>query len=424
MKPYTLHTLRSGARAVLIPRHETEAATILVTYPVGSRYETRNLAGVSHFIEHLMFKGTVQRPTTLAISKELDGFGAEYNAFTSKDHTAYYVKAAAAKLPVAADVLADMLFHSKFDAKEIERERKVIVEEINMYEDNPLYSIEDLFETTLFGDAHPVGRDVIGTREVIRTVSRAAILKYRSRFYGANTPIVVVAGKFDAATTLALLGSKFRGAKRLRPVAPKPYRRYPAGIRVAVKQKKTEQVQLGLGFPGLPLGHRDLPALQLLAVALGGSMSSRLFIQIRERLGLCYSVRASASVYTDAGALYIQAGLDRSRLDLAIRAILKELLRVRREGIKPEELTRAKDYLQGKLVLDLEDSENIANFYARQLALLGKLETPEQRFARFARVTPADVRRVARAVIQPKTLTLAAIGPGLDRGHLTRMVRR
>lgn len=422
-KPYTLHRLPSGARCLLVPRGETDAVTLFVVYPVGSRYETGDVAGVSHFIEHLMFKGTKRRPTTLSISKELDGVGAEYNAFTSKDHTAYYVKVQSHRLTLAVDVLSDMLKHSKFDPKEIDRERKVIVEEINMYEDNPLYSIEDLFETTLFGSAHPLGRDVIGTKEVIRSVPRRTILGYRARFYGSNTPTVVVAGKYDSAEVLGLLRRAFDGSRRLRPVAPKSYRRFPDGVRVAAREKKTEQVQLGLGFPGFPHRHPDLPALTLLAIALGGSMSSRLFIKIRERLGLCYAIRATTNVYADAGALYVQAGLDRARLDLAVRAILKEFWSVRARGVSPLDLARAKDYTRGKLVLDLEDSESLANFYGRQYVLTGRIDTPEEKMAKLDRVTAADVRRVARVVVQPRRLALAAIGPKLDRAHLARLSR-
>lgn len=424
MKPFAFHRLPSGARCMLVPRSETDAATLFVIYPVGSRYETPDVAGVSHFIEHLMFKGTKKRPTTLAISKELDGVGAEYNAFTSKDHTAYYVKVQSHRLTLAVDVLSDMLKHSTFNPKEIDRERTVIAEEINMYEDNPLYSIEDLFETTLFGPRHALGRDVIGTKAVIRSVPRSKILRYRGRFYGANTPTVVVAGKFNSASALKLLSRAFSGARKLRPVTPAPYRRFPAGLRVTVREKKTEQVQLGLGFPGFPHGHRDLPVLTLLAVALGGSMSSRLFIQIRERLGLCYAIRATTSVYTDTGALYVQAGLDRTRLDLAVAAILKELAKVRARGITGNELTRAKDFTRGKLVLDLEDSESLANFYGKQWALTGRVETPQEKLAKLAAVTRADVRRVARVVVARRRLAVAAIGPKLTRAGLLRAVRR
>jgi predicted Zn-dependent peptidase len=424
VQPYSRHRLPSGATALLIPRQDTEAVTLFVVYPVGSRYETPSVAGVSHFIEHLMFKGTKKRPTTLHISRELDGVGAEYNAFTSKDHTAYYVKVQSHRLELAVDVLSDMLRNSKFDPKEIQRERKVIVEEINMYEDNPLYSIEDLFETLLFGGNHPLGRDTIGTREVIRSVSRISILRYRKRFYAANTPIIVVAGKFEQAAVLRTLKTAFAGSTRLRPVSPPKYRRYPTGLRVSVREKKTEQVQLGLGFPALPYLHPDLPALSLLTVALGGSMSSRLFIQIRERLGLCYSIRATTNVFSDAGALFIQAGLDRARLDLAITAILKELANVRARGITPKELLRAKDYTRGKLVLDLEDSESLANFYGRQLVLTGRMETPAEKLAKLQRVTGADIRRVAKRIIVQRSLALSAIGPRLDRAKLLATVRR
>lgn len=415
--------LKNGLRMIVAPRHETEAVTALVLFKVGSRNETRDINGVSHFLEHLMFKGTKKRPNTLAISKELDGIGAEYNAFTGKDYTGYYIKANWVKLPLLLDLLSDMLYNSKFDPKEIERERGVIVEEINMYRDNPLMYLEDIFERAMFGD-HPLGWDIAGPRQVIRTVSRRKMIAYKETFYQPNNTQVIVAGRVDEKTIFDQIRSAFETNHKAK-AQPKPRKKTITQKKpiVVLSHKETEQVQIGLGYPAYPYRHKGLIALHVLAAVLGGNMSSRLFIQVRERRGLAYAIKARVSMYEDTGCLMIQAGLAQNRVDEAIKVILAELEQVRKKGITPVELSRAKEFLKGQLVLQMEDSQNAANYYGQQALFQPSIKTPHEREKEVDDVTRADILRVAKDIIRQPLLTLAIIGPFKEKAHFERLLK-
>lgn len=417
-------TLPNGLRILTVPLRDTKAVTIFVFAKVGSRYETKSINGISHFIEHLMFKGTTKRPSTLDISKLLDGVGAQYNAFTSKDWTGYYVKINHEHTDMALDVVSDMLQHSKFDAKEIERERGVIIEEINMYDDNPTMSIDDIFEEIIFGLHHPLGWNIAGPRQVIREVSRASMIKFRDRHYQAKNMWVVVAGRLDPKLDQAI--TKYFRHVRTRPtvLAAKPYRRGPITPAVKIKYKEVEQIQIGLGVPALKYTDDRLPALQLLSIILGGNMSSRLFIQVRERRGLAYSVRASVNPYEDTGAFMVQAGLDKRRLEPALKVIMAELKKFKTTPVGSVELKRAKEFLRGKMILDLEDSDSIASWYGRQVLFHKKIKTPEQALERMMTVTPADIRRIAKKLFTRQAMRLAVIGPYKTEGNLPQIIRQ
>lgn len=416
------YTLKNGLRVIVAPMHETKAMTALVLVKVGSRYETRKINGVSHFVEHLMFKGTKKRPTSLDISKELDGIGAEYNAFTGKDHTGYYVKANYEKAELALEMLSDMLFNSSFDPKEIERERGVIVEEINMYEDNPLMFAEDLFEQTVYGD-RPLGWNVAGPKEVIRTVSREDILNYHHEYYQPKNMLVAVAGRMDAK--LLNLVKKYFGQS----INGNPIKKYPKIVigqnkpQIEVKYKDTEQVQLCLGFPSYDYFNKKLYTLYLLSVILGGNMSSRLFTSIREKKGLCYFIRAGVNVYQDTGNLMIQAGLDKTRIKEAITEILKELGKARQDGVTADELRKAKDFLKGKLILDLEASDHVASWFSKQELLTDKMLTPAEQIRLLERVTVADIKKIASELILTKRLNVSLIGPYKDAAEFSRLLK-
>ncbi len=421
---YKKTVLKNGLRVLMVPRPGSEAITLFVVVKVGSRCETPRLNGISHFLEHMMFKGTKRRPSTLEISKALDQVGAEYNAFTSKDHTAYYIKIHRSKIKLALDVLSDMVLSSKFDPAEVQREKGVIVEEINMYEDNPLMYVEDLFEQTVFGKHHPLGRLIAGSRANIRALRRSSVVDYFSRYYTARNAVVVVAGPVDNAVKKQIT-DYFGSWRRGRSVEPAPlFRRRQQQPRLTVQYKKTEQVQLCLGFPALSYTDRDLPALELLSIILGGNMSSRLFISIRERQGLAYFIHASVNPYEDTGAFCIQAGIDKTRLNLAVTAILEELKKVKRSGITDAELAKAKQFVRGKMILELEDSSHLASWYGRQEALLRKVETPEERLAKINAVTAFKLKRLAQRIFRKPIFNLAAIGPIRKTQPLKRIVLR
>jgi len=411
------YTLKNGLRVIVAPMHETKAMTALVLVKVGSRYEKRKINGVSHFVEHLLFKGTKKRPTSLDISKELDGIGAEYNAFTSKDHTGYYIKANYEKAELALEMLSDMLFNSLFEAKEIERERGVIVEEINMYEDNPLMFAEDLFEQTMYGD-HPLGWHIAGPKEVIKSVTREDIMKYHHYYYQPKNMLVAVAGRQDAKL-LNLIKKYFGQAKNKQTI-----KKFPSIVikqkapQLSLKFKDTEQVQLCLGFPSYDYFDKRLYALYLLGVILGGSKSSRLFTSIREKKGLCYFVLAQVNVYQDTGNLMIQAGLDKSRLKEAIVEILKELKKIKRGDVTTSELRKAKDFLKGKLILDLETSDHVASWFSKQELLTDKMLTPAKQLELLEKVKLAEIKKVANELVVTKKINLSLIGPFKKKNEL------
>lgn len=425
MNKPTLRHLKNGMSAILVPQKGATSMTIFVMTKVGSRYETREINGASHFIEHLMFKGTKKYATTEILTRTLDQFGAEYNAFTGKDLTAYYIKMDAAKTPLAIDLLHEMLFKSKYEQKEIDRERGVIIEEINMYEDNPRMHLDDLLEEALFPDS-TLGWNIAGPREVIKTVSREDLITYRDSYYIPERMTVVVAGKIVQGT-LQLLQKTFGSVKSPKKREDRPFNvfRAPTKLVNAVKlqAKQTEQVQLAMAFHGIKLGAKDVPAATLLSTILGGSMSSRLFIQIRERLGLCYSIRAGHECLEDTGIFSISSGLDKKRVNEAVKAIFKELKLIKKTLVKPEELRRAKDHIRGRTMLAFEDSSTQADWYGRQWMFQGTLETPEEKMRRLEQVTASDIRRVAKLILQPERMAAAAIGPFAKTTEFAKMMK-
>jgi predicted Zn-dependent peptidase len=407
--------LPNGLRVHVLPFSGTEAATALVLVKVGSRDERLEINGASHYIEHLMFKGTKRRPTTLDISRALDAVGAEYNAFTGKEYTGYYVTIDAKKLPLALDMLHDMIFHSKYDPKEMDRERGVIIEEINMYEDNPTMHVEDLLEETLFRGS-TLGWNIAGSPKTMRNMTRDQVIAYRDAHYVPSRMVVAIAGKVDKKT-LAIVEKTFGSVKaKPDPTSHAPYAPLASSLatRCSVQNKPVEQLQVALGFPSFGVADPRNAALSLLASILGGTMSSRLFISVRERKGLCYFVRAENGPYDDVGNFMIRSGLDKSRLPEAMKTILGEVEKIKRSGVTPRELKEAKDNFRGRILLRLEESSNRADWYARQELLLGKAKTPEERMKEMDAVTAAEVKKVAREVLDLSKMAVAAIGPFKD----------
>jgi len=405
-------SLVNGVKVLVSSLKETQAVTVMVFVKVGSRCETQELNGASHFLEHMIFKGTKRRPDTLTISKELDGIGAEYNAFTSKDQTGYYIKVNYQHLDLALDMLSDLLVNSKFDAKELDRERGVIIEEINMYEDNPMAHIEDVFESGLYGDT-PLGWNIAGKKEGIAKMDRQKILNYKDRFYAGSNTWVVIAG--NVPKNLNQLVKKYFSIIPKKPGIPKfrPQKKFNPN-RVHLGYKQTEQSHLIIGGPGLKYSAKEMNALSLLTIMLGGNMSSRLFIEIREKLGLCYFIRAGLSPYEDIGHFQIQAGLDKNRINQAIPAILNEVGKMRKGEFQPEELRRAKEYIKGKFILDLEDSENIAGWLGKQALFMPKIKTAIERIKEIEAVKLSEVKAVAKRLLDQSKFHLAIIGPYKD----------
>lgn len=417
---YKKQTLKNGVRLITAPLHDTQTASLLVLFKVGSRQESPAIYGISHFIEHIMFKGTDKRPTTLDLSKELDGIGAEYNAFTGKDVTGYYIKSDARHLPLAIDMLSDMVINSKFDAGELEKEKGVIVEEINMYEDNPLMYVEEMLEELMF-DGGQLGHMIAGSRETVRGLNRKKLLAYKNNYYNGANVVIGLAGKFTDRQVKEI-AKKFSLKSGKKSVIKKTIRKQTAP-RVKVKHKETEQVQLALGFPAFSTYDKRAYALNLLAIILGGNMSSRLFINVREQKGLAYFIRSWPNLYEDTGSLVIQAGLDKARLELALETIILEIKNIMAGGVTAEELNRAKEFVAGKTAIDLEDSMSIAQYFANQELMNKPLMAPEQKLKKIFAVTAKEVQQVAKDVFNFKKANLAVIGPGLREDKLKKLIK-
>lgn len=421
MKP-RIKKLPNKLRVLTIPRQDTKAVTVLVLIKVGSRNEDAKVNGASHFIEHLLFKGTEKRPNTQVISQELDKIGAEYNAFTGKDHTGFYIKVRANKLDFALDMLEDMLFNSKFDKEEIERERGVILEEMNMYEDTPMIYCAEKLEEMMFGANNPLGRLTIGPRSVIKNVSRQQLVDYKDDYYKMNNMVIVVSGKLPKNTTYKIREAFHDKLPKGKIEAFQKFENTQTSKKVLLNYKKTEQVHLAMGFHGHGYSHKDHPAEVLLSVILGGNMSSRLFINVRERKGLAYFIRTDNATYEDTGALVVQSGLDKNRIYEAITAIIDELKKVKQGGVEKKELKRAQDYLAGRVALDLEDSSALAGWYGKQELLMKEMKTPEEKLREYKAVTPSDIKRVAKRIFQSKNLNLSIIGPYKDKKKFTKIL--
>jgi predicted Zn-dependent peptidase len=397
-----------------------KSVACFVMLAAGSRYETRDTSGIAHFAEHMFFKGTEKRPTARQIAGEIDAIGGEFNAFTGKEYTGYYVKCAAEHRDVALDVLIDMLRHSKFDPEEIEREKGVIVEEMNMYYDTPRDYVDGVYDELLYDD-QPLGWDIIGTKDTVRAVKRETFLSYLDRWYRAPRMVAGIAGALgqDVVPRLEeLLGDVQDGETG----APEPVRWEQDAPRVKLHTKQSDQAHIRIGVHSYPLGHPDRYALVLLATALGGGMSSRLFTEVRERRGLAYYIYGHNMAYTDTGTLFAQGGVDINRIDDAVATIVAEFGRIAAEPLEVDELEKARNFAKGRLVLSLEDPKGMILFGLRDEVLEGRLREPDDVLAGFDSVTLEDVSRVAEDIIRDERLNLALIGPFDDAERFEKLL--
>jgi predicted Zn-dependent peptidase len=413
--------LKNGLRVVTVPMPDTQTATVVVMAGVGSRYETEKEAGLSHFIEHMFFKGTEKRPSALVISETLDSIGGEFNAVTLKDRTGYYAKVDCKHIDVALDVIADIFLNSKIEAQEIEREKGTIIQELNMYEDDPRRNIGDVFERLLYVKNF-LGRPIIGYKKTIQSFERRDFINYIRRFYTANNTIVCVAGKIDEKNILHQVRKKFslmNAGKKLSIWKNIEDQKYPA---LKIKIKKTDQTHLILGNRAYHQNHKDRFVLALLAIILGGNMSSRLFIEVRERRGLAYAVSTFIDSFRECGYLATQAGVDHGKLEETIKIILREYKKIATEKVSVKELQKAKDYIKGKSLMGLEASDEVAVFHVDQELARNKIISEKEIFARIDKITTKDILRVARDIFRERTLNLAVIGPHRSRKKLQKIL--
>ncbi|MFZ3031590.1 MAG: pitrilysin family protein [Candidatus Moraniibacteriota bacterium] len=418
---YQKHTLKNGLRILLAPMQETGTATVIVMTGVGSRYETRAENGLAHFLEHMFFKGTTKRPTAMDISKELDAIGAEYNAYTGKDRTAYYAKVEAHHWETALDVVSDLFLNAKIEQEEIDRERGPVLQELNMYEDMPMRHIGDLWELHLYGD-HPLGWEIIGPKKNIQTLMRKDFIKYLNRGYVAENVVIGVAGKIDPKAVKKEIEKHFAKIRTGKKPMFKKNTKKQSQPEVFVQNKKTDQTQLIVGVRSYDMNHKDKYVLAVLSIILGGGMSSRLFMAVRERRGLAYSVHTMTESFHDAGYLATQAGVEHVNLEKTIKVILDEYQKIATEKVAADELKKAKEYIKGKMAMGLEGSDDVVEYLVTQETIRGEIVLPKEKAKLVDRVTAEDVLRVAKDIFVNKKLNLAVIGPKASKQKLIKIV--
>src|SRR3989344_3673971 len=420
---YNIHTLKNGLRVVLVPMSGTKTATVIVMSGTGSRYEDRRENGLAHFLEHMFFKGTNKRPNAKAISEELDTIGSVYNAFTAKERTAYYAKVSSRYLDTALDVISDIFLNSKLPEKEITKERGAIIQEIDMYEDMPMRTVDNVFDELMFGKEHPLGRTILGPKENILRFTRTEFATYLKRNYTPGNTVVCVAGAFSEAKVLAKIKKDFG---RLKPIAAPthiPYVFTQENPRIAIKEKKTDQTHFIIGVPAYPYLHKDEFAMAVLSTILGGGMSSRLFLEVREKRGLAYSIHAWVERYPDTGYLAVQAGVEHGKLEKTVETILAEFKKIKKQKVSSVELEKAKSYIKGTTTLSLETSDEIAGHAATSMINIGRVRSLDEILKGVDAVTAADVTRVAGDLLRTDKLNLAIIGPHVDKEKFSSLLR-
>ncbi len=419
---YQKTTLDNGLRILTENMPHTRSVSLCIFVGTGSRYEDDAQAGISHFTEHLLFKGTSKRPTSKDISEGIEGVGGILNGGTDKEITIYWSKVAQHHFSTALDVLVDMLLNSTFDPKEIEKERHVIMEEIHMCRDVPAQQVDMLIDELLWYN-HPLGREIAGTKESVAAITRNTMLDYlKSRYLPGNT-VVAVAGNIrhrEAVTDVKRVMGKWADSKLTGQfLAYKEPKKVP---QLRIENRDTEQTHLCLGLPGLSLFDPRRFALNLLNVVLGEGMSSRLFAEVRDKLGLAYSISSFVDHFQDTGSMTVSAGVDAKNLQAAVKAIVEQLARLK-EPIPEPELTKAREMSKGRLLLRMEDSRSVAGWLGGQEILLRKIMTLDEAIAVIDALTAEELQQVARDIIKGNKLRMAVVGPIPEDEPLEELLR-
>jgi len=416
-------TLTSGLRVLTQTLEGVKSVTALVLVKAGSRWEDKDINGISHFLEHMFFKGAERFTSAKEVSGAIDSVGGEFNAFTGKEYAGYYVKLVSQHTELAMDVLSDMMLNSKFDQAEIEKERGVILEEFNMYQDTPMYQVAWNFERAMFGD-QPLGWDEIGEKDIIRRLQREDFVKYKESLYTPGNMVLVLSGDIthDKGVELAEKFFNMEAEEATRDMKAFDFE-VDSTVQVSLQEKNTEQAHLVCGYPGYEKGHKDHYTLKVLASILGGNMSSRMFLAVREAKGLAYYISTSTENYLDTGSVYTRAGVDVTRIDDAVRAIMEEYGKICYVEVPPEELQKGKEYLKGKLALTLEDSENVAMMLARHELLYDNVEAYNDICKGIDAVTAEDIKRVANELFLQEKLHLSVIGPYDNKERFEKVIK-
>lgn len=407
---YKKIVLNNGLRLILAPDDSKQVLTALVVFGVGSRYETESEAGISHVLEHMVYKGTKKRQTPLEIAEYIENIGGEHNAFTAKEYTGFYAKTASKYLSEVIDFLSDLLVGPLLREEDLIKEKPVIIQEIDMYEDLPMEVAANKFESALFGD-NALGRDIIGYRQSIESLSRNNLIKFRDLHYCGSNCVIVLAGNFDGKDEKEIIGlveSKFIFSKNQNSVVPEIELNQKQSV--ALIKRKTEQSHLVIGFRGPSSKSDDKYKLKMLALILGGSMSSRMFTEIREKRSLAYAVRSGAATYLDTGLIDTYAGVPHQRVIEAVEAIMEQYQRIKKD-ITNSEVKKAKEIIYGKKLISLEDTSEVALHYAMAELLGADLISPSELIRIYQDITLDQLIEAAGKYLKEDNLALSYVGP-------------
>ncbi len=407
---YQKTVLDNGLRILTSTMPHTRSVSVGFFIGVGSRYEIEEENGITHFLEHMLFKGTTKRPAAKDIALAIEGIGGFFNASTGRELTTYWAKVAQHHFPIALDVLADMLLNSKLDGRELEKERGVVIEEINMTLDHPADWVHQLAAELIWPD-HPLGRDQAGTKESVSGMTREMMLGYVKHHYQPGNTVLAVAGNIERDDAVNEIGAQLAGWEKKERGSYLPMEEEQQAARVKLEHKPSQQAHLCLVLPGVSLFDDDRYNVSLLNTILGQGMSSRLFLEVREKRGLAYSVYSYASLLRDTGLMGVYAGVDVQQIEQALNAILAELDRARQEPVSEEELKKAKEFVKGRLMLQMEDSFAVAAWVGRQELLEERVLSVDEVLEAIDAVTAEDVQRAAQRLFLEDKLNLAVVGP-------------
>lgn len=413
--------LDNGLRLLTCSMPHTRSVSVAFFLGVGPRYEADSEAGISHFIEHLCFKGTEKRRSSKEISETIESVGGVINGGTDKELTTFWCRVTSQYFPLALDVLVDLLRNSRFDAEDIDRERQIIIEEINMSLDSPRQRVAMLFDELLW-PGQPLGRDIAGSKETVSSITRQQLLDFLSNHYLPNNTVVSIAGDIEHKQVQEIVSRAFNDWRPNKLPAGFPTSSSQESARLRIEFRDTEQVHLCLGVPGLSLFHPDRYAVDLLSIILGEGMSSRLFTEVREKQGLAYEIHSYADHFVDAGALIVHAGVDPARTGEALEAIVNQLANLKEE-ISEAELKKAKEMAKGRLLLSLENSRNVAAWLGAQELLTDRILTVDEVISLVEAVTIEDLKRVAQKLLIGSKLNLAIVGPIREEEPLFRLLK-
>ena len=419
---FSKKVLKNGLRVITVPMKDNPTVTVLVLVEAGSKYEEKKVNGISHFLEHMCFKGTMKRPKAVDISKELDALGSQYNAFTAQEYTGYYAKSDARHFRQIFDVVSDIYLNSIFPDGEMQKEKGVIIEEINMYEDMPQRHVQDLMMKLLYGD-QPAGWNIAGEKKNILDMKRDDFVTYKKQHYLPEATVLVVAGRVTEKQVLVevnkVFGNVLRG-KKGQKIKVKEKQQKP---QVLVNFKKTDQTHFVLGVRSVNLFNKKNAIMSILGGVLGGGMSSRLFVKLREEMGVGYYVRAYNDAYTDHGFFQVSAGVDNKRIEEVVKAVLLECKKLTEELVSPDELNKVKECLIGNMKLTLESSDDIANFYGGQELLKREMKSEEEKARELRKVTAQQIQNLAKDIFKNNKLNLALIGPFKEKSKFLKILK-